>query len=69
MPTATLVTEGFMALANASAKARAMASLPIVCLHRDLEYLPEDQVIANTDAAFAEIVGKLVRRVAKPAAT
>lgn len=63
----TLVTEGFRALAEASARARGMASLPITLLHRDLDYLPEDQVNAITEAAFDEIVSKLTRRVAKPA--
>ncbi len=55
----TLITEGFTALANASAKARGMANLPIVSLHRDLEYLPEDKVRADVDAHFDEIVTKL----------
>lgn len=58
-----------MALASASAKARGMANLPIVYLHRDLEYLPEDQVKAETDKAFDEIVSKLTRRARKPIAS
>lgn len=63
----TLVTEGFRALAETSARARRMASLPITYLERDLDYLPEERVKANAEAAFDEIVSKLTRRVPQAA--
>ncbi|MBI2907339.1 MAG: hypothetical protein HYX92_06775 [Chloroflexi bacterium] len=56
-----------MPLAVAAAKARGMPSLPITCLKRDLDYLPEDEVKAVAEAAFDEIVGKLTRRAPEPA--
>lgn len=56
-----------MPLAEAAAKARGMPSLPITCLKRDLDYLPEDQVKAIAEAAFDEIVSKLTTRTPEPA--
>lgn len=44
-----------------------MASLPIVTLHRDLEYLTEEQVNTEVEKSFDEIVATLTGP-AKPAA-
>ncbi len=59
------MTEGFRVLAETSARARRMGSLPMTYLERDLDYLPEERVKANAEAAFDEIVSKLTRRIAE----
>ncbi|MBI2907342.1 MAG: hypothetical protein HYX92_06790 [Chloroflexi bacterium] len=42
--------------------------MPMIYLERDLDYLPEERVKANAEAAFDEIVDKLTRRVPQAAA-
>ncbi|MDO8531536.1 MAG: hypothetical protein Q7T26_05115 [Dehalococcoidia bacterium] len=61
VPAVALVTQRFLALAQAVARGKGVPNLPIVVLPPNVDYMSEAELGPVADTAFDEAVSKLVR--------
>lgn len=65
IPSAVLVTERFVNLAQGVARSRGMPTIPMVVLPHNIEHLPKDQLHALTERALGELLEKLAPAAVK----